>query len=761
MKRFLYLLFLLVPFSGIAQAPTDHVQGIAVQKLLNRYIVTFTYSRGTGTNTAADSFVLQTHVLNSVCAPTNCLPAAGEFFKPSGSKTVDYSTFQTKTCGVNQLNCLKFRMKPTARGAANATRDTIIINCVSNVNLGVIIYVANGSQYKTTGYSCINSTLEPKIWTPASATVQLDSTPSNQVSNLSITNLDTTSFTLNWRNSFSDSVVVFGITDPTSTVSFTNPTNGTDYSSGATGNYPSAPSTGPGGWSVFYSGANTNPGGNQSLNIFNIPQSKTNRFHFRVLAYNKDVASPCSSGLAVNNAYFTSSVPAISTKLFPSAPIDTIQSFTLDAFDSVSISVSFNLPDCDSFLLVYSSVGYPNFLPSGFYNCSTDSNSISITSNFDTLRNGTFKAIFKGGGYIGQSKLLTIQGLSSDKYAYFTLFTFNSNGQGFENYNDNSQNLRAYTDAVYPTNCPIYQGSFSSINNNGGLNFFDYTIAWDRGINTSRTLVVLSQNGPITGIPNEKREYQPSDQFGLGEEIAPGEYVVYNDSGTFILVSDIPRLGPSTPIYFKLFSFNGTKISQVNPDSANTYYNIFCTADSFLLPVELKSIKSFTENDSVVFQWVTAMEKNNQGFQVQWSSNGKSWYNETFIPGKGNTSLESQYRWSKSLNDLPSQFFIRYQQVDFDGKISTSPSFSIQGKKQIESFQYAQNQDLIYLPSRSGLLEYHIFNSLGVMIQQGKIPVQKNEKMAIPVTNLPTGNYIVRGILNNQNATQLKFAIFR
>jgi hypothetical protein len=327
----------------------------------------------------------------------------------------------------------------------------------------------------------------------------------------------------------------------------------------------------------------------------------------------------------------------------------------LDAFDSVSISVSFSLPDCDSFLLIYSPVAYPSFLPSGFYQCSTDSNSISIASNFDTLRNGSFQVIFKGGGYVGQSKLLTIQGLSADKYAYFTLFTFNSNGQGFENFNENSQNLRAYTDAIYPTNCPTYQGSFSSINNNGGLNFFDYTISWDRGLNTSRTLVILSQNGPINGNPSEKREYQPSDQFGLGDQIAPGEYVVYNDSGTFILVSDIPRLGPSTPIYFKLYSFNGTKISQTNPDSSNTYYNLYCTLDSFLLPVELKSIKAYSEKDSVIFQWVTTTEKNNQGFQVQWSPNGKSWYNDAFIQGKGNSSLENHYRWSKSLNDLPYQ----------------------------------------------------------------------------------------------------------
>ena len=184
MKYFSLIIFLLFAFPRLvySQAPTDHIQGISVQKLLNKYVVSFLYSRGTGTNTAADSFVLQLHVLNTVCAPTNCLPSSGEYFKPSSSKTVDYSDFQSKTCGSNQLNCLKFKMKTTGKGSANATRDTVVIQCIDNISLGVIIYVANGTQYKTSGYSCLNSNIEPKIWTPASPTVQIDSVPTAQVS---------------------------------------------------------------------------------------------------------------------------------------------------------------------------------------------------------------------------------------------------------------------------------------------------------------------------------------------------------------------------------------------------------------------------------------------------------------------------------------------------------------------------------------------------------------------------------------------------
>jgi hypothetical protein len=758
MRLFTLLFLLCLSLGGFSQAPTNTVRNISVRKFLNTYMVIFDYQRGTGTNIAADSFVVQLHSLSNVCAPSNCLPANGDFFKNSTIKTVSYSDFQLNSCGLNTLRSLKFRMKST--GLGSSTKDTVIITCIDTLNFGVLVYTANGTFYKTNGYNCTSPNIEPKIWTSATATLRMDSIPSNQVSNLSISGIDSTFFTINWRNSFSDSVLVLGFTDTASSVTFTNPIDGVDYGSGASRNYAIAPSTGPGNWQVFYAGANTNPGGSQSLQIFNIPTSKINRYHIRVIAYNKDVPSSCVYGIPINNAYFTTTVPGIFTKLRPTPPLDTIKSFRLDAFDSVSVDVSFQLPECDSFLMVYSASGFPTFLPNGYYQCPNDSNNISI-NNFDTLNNNSFRVIFKGSGYPGQTKFLKITGLQPDQYVYLTLFIFNSNGQGFENFSTNAQYLRSYTDANYPSNCPIYQGSFSNISNISGTNFFEYTIAWDKGINTTRTLVVLSQNGHITGNPNEKREYFASDQFGVGDQLAPGEFIVYDDTSTFVTVTDIPRLGPSTPIYFKLYSFNGSKVSQTNSDSANTYYNIYCTLDSFLLPVELKSIKAYTENDSVVLHWITALEKNNRGFQVQWSPNGKIWYNEAFIQGKGNSSVEHSYRWAKSLHEFPLQFYIRYQQIDFNGKISTSPAFSIRGIAPEQPFQFTQSQELSFFATRTGKLNYQIFNQIGIPLKKESISVSKNERIFFPIHELPVGYFIIHAELESQSFTPFKFSIFR
>jgi hypothetical protein len=102
-----------------------------------------------------------------------------------------------------------------------------------------------------------------------------------------------------------------------------------------------------------------------------------------------------------------------------------------------------------------------------------------------------------------------------------------------------------------------------------------------------------------------------------------------------------------------------------------------------------------------------------------------------------------------------------FQQIDFDGKISTSPSFSVQGIKPEQPFQFNQNQELSFLAIRSGKFEYQIFNQLGILVRSGSIFAQQNERMILPTQNLPSGNYIIRAESNAHFLGPFKFSIFR
>jgi hypothetical protein len=175
-----------------------------------------------------------------------------------------------------------------------------------------------------------------------------------------------------------------------------------------------------------------------------------------------------------------------------------------------------------------------------------------------------------------------------------------------------------------------------------------------------------------------------------------------------------------------------------------------------LLPIELKSISAFNEGDSVVFQWVTAMEKNNSGFQIQWSNNGKNWNNSSFIPGKGNASFESHYRWTHALFDLPQQFYLRYQQIDYDGRTSNSPVFPINNSSYFQPWTYSETQGLSFLSKQSGKLSFQILDYQGKNLNSTHWFVDKNQPLIFSTQQLKPGLYFIQATFNNQ-PTQFKF----
>lgn len=74
---------------------------------------------------------------------------------------------------------------------------------------------------------------------------------------------------------------------------------------------------------------------------------------------------------------------------------------------------------------------------------------------------------------------------------------------------------------------------------------------WNNGNGTSRILVA-SENGPVTGVPVDGTDYAENIQFGQGQTLAPGEYVVY-DATHF--VAEVRGLQPRKNYYFQLFDY--------------------------------------------------------------------------------------------------------------------------------------------------------------------------------------------------------------
>jgi hypothetical protein len=105
------------------------------------------------------------------------------------------------------------------------------------------------------------------------------------------------------------------------------------------------------------------------------------------------------------------------------------------------------------------------------------------------------------------------------------------------------QNCNAQT----PTT-PASGVSFSSIDGNR------FRVSFTPG-NGAKRIIVAKEASPVTAIPSDGVDYVAGN-FGSGNEIAPGEFVVYEGSAS----SNIPinGLDHSTTYHIRIYEFNGS-----------------------------------------------------------------------------------------------------------------------------------------------------------------------------------------------------------
>jgi hypothetical protein len=90
-----------------------------------------------------------------------------------------------------------------------------------------------------------------------------------------------------------------------------------------------------------------------------------------------------------------------------------------------------------------------------------------------------------------------------------------------------------------------------------------------------------------------------------------------------------------------------------------------------IVPVELTSFAANVNDGNVTLNWSTATETNNQGFEIQRSSNGTEFAKIGYVAGHGTVTEIMNYAFTDSRLDAGSYSY-RLKQVDFDGSFEYS-----------------------------------------------------------------------------------------
>jgi hypothetical protein len=166
-------------------------------------------------------------------------------------------------------------------------------------------------------------------------------------------------------------------------------------------------------------------------------------------------------------------------------------------------------------------------------------------------------------------------------------------------------------------------------------------------------------------------------------------------------------------------------------------------APDAILPVELMSFNAYKSENEVHVKWVTAMELDNDYFEVQRSSDGIDFEVIQIIDGFG-TSNEAHEYFTEDLNPIPGNSYYRLRQVDFDGQNETFSPVAVNYQEEcIKDLHISQsdNQNTIVFNS-STEKEYTILlsDNLGRIIRHENMKAMKGSNSFI-LPSLQSGIY--------------------
>lgn len=90
-----------------------------------------------------------------------------------------------------------------------------------------------------------------------------------------------------------------------------------------------------------------------------------------------------------------------------------------------------------------------------------------------------------------------------------------------------------------------------------------------------------------------------------------------------------------------------------------------------VLPVSFVGLEVKEDNETMVLKWITENERNNSGFEVQFSENAIDWESIGFVEGEGESDRDINYSFVH-YNPVFGMNHYRLMQVDFDGKLDYS-----------------------------------------------------------------------------------------
>lgn len=168
-----------------------------------------------------------------------------------------------------------------------------------------------------------------------------------------------------------------------------------------------------------------------------------------------------------------------------------------------------------------------------------------------------------------------------------------------------------------------------------------------------------------------------------------------------------------------------------------------CNISRQTLPVELTYFTGETQpKGSSLLNWETAVEVNNDYFDLEYSTNGTTFTPLTRVAGAGNSTGPAQYAFEHE-TPLGNLNYYRLKQVDYDGAFAYSDVVVLNGTENTSGSNVFPNPATDQLIYRGTEAQLFIYDALGKQVQQ---VATGQSGQPIDISNLRPGAYLLRVI---------------
>ncbi len=171
------------------------------------------------------------------------------------------------------------------------------------------------------------------------------------------------------------------------------------------------------------------------------------------------------------------------------------------------------------------------------------------------------------------------------------------------------------------------------------------------------------------------------------------------------------------------------------------------------LPVEYLFLEVAPKGEGAELFWATATELNNQGFEVQHSTDGKLFEDIGWVAGVGTSQQMQEYQFETPPLNKGNQLF-RLKQVDLNGQFSYSKLLEIRIEGELEQNElrfgpnpFTDEAVLMLDLARDQSVEILLYDLSGVLVQriyQGKVRSDQPQQFMLQGADLAPGYYVIQ-----------------